>query len=370
MTDELKYWVWLNSLHGISPKKRLQLVQHFGDPRNVWSACEEELRILPFLSPGNIVHLLDKNIKKDSEKHLENIHKFGINLITIYDELYPEYLRKIYDPPIVLYIKGTIRRDELAVAVVGSRKATYYGLRMAEDIAYELARNGITVVSGMARGIDSYAHNGALRTGARTIAVLGCGLDIVYPRENKELMEKIIGSGAVISEYVPGVEPSAYNFPARNRIISGFSMGVVVIEAGEHSGSLITANFALDQGREVFAVPGNANSLNSVGTNKLIKDGAKLVTGIEDILEELFFLSKVKRKVPGKSWEKPMNPLYESLCGEEKVIAGCLALEPLHIDILAQKSGISIQLVSATLVSLELKGIVEQMPGKMFRLKE
>ena len=285
------------------------------------------------------------------------------------DELYPAYLKNIYDPPLVLYMKGTIQEEEKYLAVVGSRRATSYGLDMAKKISRELAECGITVVSGMARGVDSFAHMGALEVKGRTIAVLGCGLDIVYPYENKKLMENIIESGACLSEYLPGTTPVPGNFPARNRIISGISLGVVVIEAGERSGSLITANFALEQGREVFALPGNVNSIKSTGTNKLIKEGAKIVTGIDDILEELniYFIEENTKVSFNKNLQD--ERILRGLDNDEKKVVECLKLESMHIDNIARKTGFGIQLVNSILVMLELKGVVEQLPGKIFKLK-
>lgn len=281
------YWVWLNSIPNIGPRKGKQLLDHFRDPENIWNAAEAEFKCLHFLDRDDSNQILNSDIRAKTKELICSINKAGIKVITLVDDLYPEYLKNIYDPPLLLYLKGNLVKNEKAVAVVGSRRATAYGQKMAGVLAQELAMNGITVVSGMARGIDSYAHKSALDANGRTIAVTGCGLDIVYPPENRRLAEIIAAKGAVISEYMPGIQPMPHNFPARNRIISGISLGVVVIEASEKSGSLITVNMALEQGRDVFAVPGNVTSMNSRGTNKLIKDGAKLVTGIDDILEEL-----------------------------------------------------------------------------------
>lgn len=369
MQQSLKYWIWLSSLRGIGPKKYSRLLEAFGEPQGIWDASEDNLKGLPFLTPPNIAQLIDKKQRDAVEKHLEAIDKHQIKVVTIKDEEYPSYLKNIYDPPTVLYVKGEIRCDERAVAVVGSRKATPYGLSMAQTIAYELAGRGIAVVSGMARGIDSSAHHGALKAGGRTVAVLGCGLDTAYPPENGGLMEKIAGSGAVISEYLPGVPPMAYNFPARNRIISGIALGVVVVEASERSGSLITAEFALEHGREVFAVPGNLNNSNSRGTNRLIRDGAKIVTDMEDILEELkvFHTANNNRSSEYKNTAK--SDPFEGLDAEERKIAQSLQDEPLHIDVLAGRCGFSVQTTGSLLMMLELRGVIEQMPGKIFKLK-
>lgn len=369
MQENLKYWIWLSSLPKIGPKRSKQLLEYFGDPLNVWEASEADLRSAPFMTDSILKQLTSKMLRNETKKHIKNLHECGVKVIRIIDEEYPENLKNIYDPPLVLYIKGTIRKDENIVAVVGSRKATAYGLGIAEQISRELTKYGITVASGMARGIDSYAHNGALKSGGKTIAVLGCGLDIVYPYENRKMMEMIIKSGAVISEYLPGVPPIPYNFPARNRIISGISLGVVVIEAGEKSGSLITANFALEQGREVFAVPGNVTSSTSTGTNKLIRDGAKMVIEIEDIMEELKIFNFVNNNKSSEYKSIKSKMMFDKLDNNEKKIAELLMIEPVHIDLIAQKCNIEMQYVNSILVMMEMKGLVEQLPGKIFRLK-
>ncbi len=368
MLDNYKYWVWLGSIPGIGAVKSKKLLEYFEDPYNIFTAKEIDLATQSFLTRLDVANLLKKEYKENLNKHIENINANDIKIISIKDENYPEYLKDIYDPPLILYIKGNIYKEEKYLAVVGSRRATSYGLNMAEVVSRELSRCGITVVSGMARGIDTYAHKGVISTSGRTIAVLGCGLDIVYPYENKKLMENIVINGACVSEFLPGTKPLAGNFPARNRIISGISMGVIVIEAGERSGSLITANFALEQGREVFALPGNVNSLNSTGTNKLIKEGAKMVTSIEDILEEIgaYFSDDKKDSFTNKLKD---DKLLNGLDKDEVKIVECLKLEPTHIDIIANKTGLNIKVVNSLVVMLELKGIIEQVPGKIYKLK-
>ncbi|MDQ2085903.1 DNA-processing protein DprA [Herbivorax sp. ANBcel31] len=369
MVDNRQYWVWLSSIPGIGSVKSKRLLEHFKEPYNVWKAKENELRKLTFLTGKDVFNLMDDKIKQQAQKHLEKINKNNIKVLTINDELYPYYLKNIYDPPIVLFVKGNIKKSEKYVAVVGSRKATSYGLSMAHTISGELSRYGITVVSGMARGVDSYAHKGIIDAGGSTIAVLGCGLDVVYPYENKKLMKSIIENGACISEYLPGIAPLANNFPARNRIISGMSLGVIVIEAGERSGSLITADFALEQGREVFALPGNVCSIKSAGTNRLIKEGAKIVTSIEDILEEIN-INFSDENIENYFAKKILNDrFFKGLDNEERTVASCLKSEPSHIDLISKKTGFSVKLVSSILIMLELKGIVEQLPGKIYKLK-
>lgn len=368
MIEKLKYWVWLGSIPGVGAVKSKKLLEFFKEPYNIYTAKEKDLAGQGFLTRSDIANLVNKEFKENINKHIEKINVNDIKILTMDDENYPEYLKNIYDPPLILYMKGSMIKEEKYLAVVGSRKATSYGLNMAEVVSRELSRCGITIVSGMARGIDTYAHKGVLSAKGRTVAVLGCGLDIVYPYENKKLMEGIIENGACVSEFLPGTKPLAGNFPARNRIISGISMGVIVIEAGEKSGSLITANFALEQGREVFALPGNVNSLNSTGTNKLIKEGAKMVTSLEDILEEIgaYFSDSKKDSFTKKLKD---DKLLKGLDEDEVKIVKCLKLEPAHIDIIAVKTGLNIKIVNSAVVMLELKGIIEQIPGKIYKLK-
>lgn len=365
MVSNIKYWIWLSSLVKISPFRRLQLLEYFGDPALIWESTEAELQALNFCTPQMIAAIIDRKGRKELPRLIDDVGRCDANVITMKDSMYPEALKNIPDPPVALYYRGKLEKESVCVAVVGSRRASAYGLEMARRLSQELARHGVTVVSGMARGIDSKAHSGALEVGGRTIAVLGCGVDIVYPSENSGLMEKICESGAVISEYIPGTPPISFNFPARNRIISGLSQGVAVVEANEKSGSLITADFALEQGRDVFAVPGNINSINSTGTNKLIKDGAKIVTNAGDILDELKISNSANNNLCG---EKHLPEV--SLGNDEKTIAQRLLSGPAHIDTVARDCGISVQLAGSVLVMLELSGFVEQLPGKFYKLAE
>ncbi len=365
MQSELKYWVWLSMLGGVSPRRKYILLEHFGDPAYIWEAGEAELKALGLCTPKVIGRLRDREARDNTSAAMEQIKKCDADVITLNDKRYPSELKFTADPPVVLYCRGSLKNDEICVAVVGSRRATWYGLDMAKRLSRALAGHGVTVVSGMARGVDSHAHLGALERNGRTIAVLGCGVDRAYPPENRELMKKIIENGAVISEYPPGTEPIPYNFPARNRIISGLSRGVAIVEASERSGSLITADFALEQGRDVFAVPGNINSVYSAGTNRLIREGAKIVTGVEDIIDELD-LDKTADN---------MNYLDKKsvglkLSGDEKSIAQRLVCGPVHIDVIARDCGLSIPVASSVLVMLELSGFVEQLPGKFYKLVE
>jgi DNA processing protein len=368
MNKDIIYWIWLSSLPRVSPAKCRQLLDFFGEPYEIWNASEDALRKVPAINVAVYEDIINKEYRKKLQAYIDSIHKNSISVICLNDDEYPADLKKIYDPPIVLFTKGKVRKNDNFIAVVGSRRATQYGLSIAERLSYELSIMGFTVVSGMARGIDKYAHLGALRARGSTIAVLGCGCDIVYPPENKKLMEDISVSGAVISEYSPGTPPMKHNFPARNRIISGLSKGVIIVEAGEKSGSLITANFALEQGREVFAVPGNINNTNSRGTNQLIKEGAKMVTGLDDILEEIRIFSSENANNLHKI-NNNINSLDSCrLDKEEKCVVKCLLEEPMDIDMIARKSGLPINAVNSVLVVLELKGLVEQYPGRIYTI--
>ena len=296
------------------------------------------------------------------ERELERVISKGAHIITYNSPEYPENLKNIYDPPPYLYVKGEIKKDDAAaIAVVGSRSASEYGMKVTEEISRSLAARGITIISGMARGIDSCAHQAALSALGRTIAVLGSGIDVVYPPENKKLYSAIAAQGAVVSEYPMGTEPNSYNFPARNRIISGLSQGVLVIEASPKSGSLITARLALEQGRDVFAVPGNVYSFKSRGTNSLLRSGAKLVETARDILEELPFAAAG----PAQK-EKAEDSRINSLGPEVKKVYALIQEAPVHIDELLLQSKLSNGKLSSVLLDLELTGLIKQQPGKRF----
>jgi DNA protecting protein DprA len=296
-----------------------------------------------------------------------------IRKIVVGDAEYPKNLKTLHRPPKALYVNGSFKEDDnIAVAIVGSRRATMYGVEMAERLGYDLALRGITVVSGMARGVDSAAHKGALKAKGRTIAVMGSGHGHIYPPENKELYKKIAESGAVISEFEDDVSPLPQNFPIRNRIISGLSLGIVVVEAAKNSGALITADFALEQGREVFAIPGKISSLTSEGTHSLIKDGAKLVQSAEDIIEELSLCEiDPAAGVEGKSCEEKISKktaryVYNSLPVDERKIYKILSDEPLYIDDVVKTSGVELSMVSKALLALEMKRLIKALPGKQF----
>lgn len=287
---DLKYWIWLSRLENLTPKKILDLLVKYKEPNLIFNKTKEEL-ILDGIKEKDAIIISNEKYKENLDKYIEYMQKNKIQLISINDKDYPQNLKLIYDAPIVLYLKGNKKiLNEKYIAVVGCRICTSYGANIAKKIAYKLSLNNINIISGLARGIDKYSHIGCLMAKGKTIGVLGCGLDIVYPYENNKLAEEIIkNDGAIISEYVIGTKPLAINFPRRNRIISGMSCGVVVVEAKEKSGTLITADFALEQGKELYVIPGNINSPNSYGTNELIKQGAKIVTKVEDILEDIIF---------------------------------------------------------------------------------
>ncbi len=356
-----KYWVALSALQDVGPVLSKKLLSVFETPERIFDAEMADLLSVEGIGINRARNIKEFPFWKNVDKHVRVLEKNDMKVVDINNPSYPEMLRQSEDAPIVLYVKGDIQsQDRYAIAIVGSRKPTPYGISVAENISEELASMGFTIVSGMARGIDAISHKGALRAGGRTIAVLGSGLDVPYPAENKGLMDKIAGSGYVVSEFPPGTPPDKENFPRRNRIISGLSFGVLVIEATADSGSLITAGYALEQGREVFAIPGNITSLTSVGTNELIKRGAALTRKAEDIVGELapvlkgFIRSKEKAKI--------------EITDEEKKICNLLTGEPKHIDNISRESGLPTSKVLEILLRLELKGVIRQITGNRFYL--
>lgn len=358
--EERLYWLGWQFLWPGSGKRIWSLVEYFGSVRAAWEATEEELSGAPGIGAEGPAGLARRKASLELDVLVRKLHSLGISFVCHNESGYPEQLRAIFDPPPVIFVRGRLQpADNLAVAVIGARKPSPYGQVVAEKLAKDLAAVGVTVVSGMARGIDSMAHKGALAGGGRTIAVLGCGPDVVYPRENKKIMEQIMDNGAVISEFPPGSPPEAWHFPARNRIISGLSLGTVVVEAGEKSGALITADFALEQGRDVMAVPGNVVSALSRGPHRLIKQGARLVEGAGDILDELG-LDKLF-PLPDNNSEIPLK-----MSKDEDVLYRLLSLEPVSLEVLINKSGLVPQKVMAALIYLEMKGLTKQLPGKFY----
>lgn len=286
---DIKYWIWFSRIEKLSVIKKELLLKKFKTPQNIWSLKKQELDTITELDENDVKQILEMKYRENLDKYQNYIEKNKIQIITICDTNYPEQLKNIYDKPIVLYALGnTDILHKTGVAIVGCRDCSEYGKKTALKIGYELAKKDLCIISGLAKGIDKYSHIGALEAGGSTIGVIGCGLDYIYPYENKNLYERIIkNNGLIITEYIVGTKPNKINFPARNRIISGLSKGVIVVEAKEKSGSLITADFALEQGKEVFAIPGNIDNINSKGTNELIKQGAIIATDCRDIIETL-----------------------------------------------------------------------------------
>jgi DNA processing protein len=348
---EIKYWVGFSLIPRIGRVKLSQLESHFGNLEKAWRATPSELKRAG-LDRGavNAVTYWQSKISLDEE--MEKLERYGVKVLTFHDPDYPSRLKEIYDYPPLLYIRGSLLpQDEWCLAVVGTRRATIYGRQVAEEIVTDLARSQITIVSGLAKGIDSIAHHSALEAGGRSIAVFGCGLDVVYPAENAALARDIIQHGAIISEFPLGTRPRADNFPRRNRIMSGLSLGVLVVEADEKSGAMITASRALEQNREVFAIPGSILSPASSGTNRLIQEGAKLVRDYTDILEELN-LTAVAQQMELKE----VIPASDT----EALLLKQLSAEPTHIDEVCCSTGLPVSTVSSTLSMMELKGLVKQ----------
>ncbi len=365
MNDYL-YWIALSMLPDIGPVTVRRLIGRFKDPEAVFSADIEELKVIDGVGEKRARSIKDFSRWSDAEKVLNRLEVEGVKVIVYSDREYPPLLREIEEAPVILYVKGEIRDDDrFSIAIVGSRKTTSYGRFVAEKIAGELAEAGFTIVSGLARGIDTIAHLSALKAGGRTIGVIGSGIDVVYPPENKGLFKKITNSGCVVTEFPIGTPPNKENFPKRNRLISGLSLGVVVVEANEGSGALITARAAVEQNREVFAVPGNIVSPNSKGANELIKKGAKLVLSTEDIIEEL--APQLKGFI--NRWQNNKGAaFFDELTNEEKGVLSKLTIEPRHIDEIMRECGIPMQNLLTLLLNLELKGIVMQTEGKRFYL--
>lgn len=355
--------IWLNSIN-IGNHNITKLIEEFPNLIDVWYSKKEKLEsINRFNYP--IINKIIKNRNIDYVNNLsETLESQNIKTITILDKNYPSNILYIDDRPNVIYMKGDIlNEDNLAIAIVGSRKSTSYGKWAAEKFCKELVEMGITIISGLANGIDTIAHRTALENGGRTIAVLGTGIDKVYPLKNKGLYKEITKSGAVITEFPLNTDPFAYNFPQRNRIISGLSLGIIVVEAQEKSGSLITATHASNQGRDVFAVPGNINSLFSKGTNKLIKDGVRPLLEVEDILEEIYELRELKNQ---KIVKTKINS--DDFSEIEIRIINCIKEHPIHCDEIAYKTEINISELNSILTILELKGIVKELAGSIFTI--
>ncbi|MBN2258463.1 MAG: DNA-processing protein DprA [Anaerolineaceae bacterium] len=357
MTDEKLFWIGFNLVKGIGAVRLQALLDHFGELSTAWQApvCELEQA---GLSPKIIQNLLQVRRQVDLSRILSEIERKGIQILTWLDALYPQRLKEIDQPPPVLYLKGSYElEDAWAVAVVGTRHITSYGRQVAAEIGNFLGSHGITVISGLARGVDAVAHTAALDAGGRSLAILGSGVDRIYPPENRQLAERLCQAGGLISDYAPGTPPDSANFPPRNRIISGLSLATVVIEAGLESGALITATFAAEQGREVFAVPGNVNAPQSAGANRLIQDGARPLLAAHEILSALE-LTCIEEKIETRR-SLPSDPTESRIINE-------MGFEAVHADELSTRLEIPIETVSATLTMMELKGLVRQVGGMSY----
>ncbi len=373
---QLKYFIALNMMESANIKALNSLIKKYNEPEKIFNFSSGEVNSLP-ADEKRLIKKLLKNSEiylAQAEDELEKIRETkDLKIITIMDKDYPEILKNIFDPPILLYVKGNI--DSLnapAISIVGSRFCTRYGCEIAFNLSYELATMGFTIISGMAIGIDKCAHQGAIKANGNTVAVLGSGVHYIYPQENRNLYYEIIKNGAVISEFPLYAKPERYNFPRRNRIISGLSLGTVVVEARLRSGALITASFATEQGREVFAIPGPLNNETSKGTNRLIKNGAKLVQTVDDILEEINIsqLKEIKKKTKKPEKEKQISSVNVELTKEEQELLKYVDYEPKNVEEIIKNSKLKANIVERTLMMLEIKGLVTQIPGHRFRLVE
>ncbi len=344
------------------------LLNHFDDPGDAFKASPAELKRIPTIDTRTANEISGYDPDSNGTvltTMLQRLERLGGKIISINDPDYPASLKQIYDPPAFLYILGALAEtDHDSVAIVGTRVPTEYGKSVTDELSRELVQAGLTIVSGMARGIDTVAHSSALQAGGRTIAVIGSGIDIIYPQDNIRLSRQIKEQGAILSEYHIGTKPDAVNFPKRNRIISGMTLGTVIIESSETGGAMITASYALDQNREVFAIPGPIHEKQSRGTNKLIQQGrAKLVVSPDDIVEEI--VSKLKYTQTNGTGSQSTPPAFEFNMFEQNIF-DVLSKQPLHIDVIAQQSGLSTSDTLVHLLSLEFKGAVKQLAGKMF----
>ena len=398
LSNETISLIHLNLIQGVGLKTVQVLRDVFGTAERALRATADELRKIDGLSPAMCDLLIQKPVLYPIERELELINKYGCQVLTLYDDAYPQHLKVIDVPPLVLYIKGELTpEDSLSISLVGSRNAKDYGRKVSYQLSYQLAQRGLTVVSGLARGIDTSAHRGALEAGGRTLAVMGNGLGVIYPASNRDFVKKIEASGALISEFPIGVKPKPGNFPRRNRIISGLTLGTVVVEASNRSGALITARLAAEQGREVFAVPGEIFSELSAGTHKLINDGAKLINNVDDLLNELpqhavnqiqpaastssvdietgsSQAASVESRVPKLTTMPPPSEAQQpapiapppDLTADERTVFDAIGVPSSHIDTIVRTTQLPISQVSSVLLMLELKGIIQQLPGKQF----
>jgi len=371
LSQELIDWLRLVLTPEIGSRRGKKLLERFKTAKAILEAPLDEIAEIENIGREVAKKIVEGRKIIDLDRHIKLIEKNNVNLIPLDSESYPANLKSIYDPPLVLFVKGEILpQDYFSIAIVGTRLASFYGRTMSEKLSRELTEKGFTIVSGGARGIDTFSHQAALRAKGRTLAVLGCGLDIAYPSENKKLFEEIAEKGAIISEFPLSTRPDKGNFPMRNRIISGLSLGVVVIEAPRKSGALITVTHAAEQGREVFSVPGKADSFASRGTNQLLRDGAKLVENADDIIEELEPLLKCKIREfkanqPEPEQKRQILMKFE-LSEEELLLCNLISGNALHLDEIIEKTQLDLPKITEMIFNLQVKKIIKQLPGKQF----
>ncbi|HEX8493543.1 MAG TPA: DNA-processing protein DprA [Pyrinomonadaceae bacterium] len=372
----MKEWIALNMTPGIGPRAAAKLLERFGSAEAVFGAPRVELEALR-LRPEAVESIMARDLFEKAADEMERVRELGADVLLLDDGVYPSLLREVFDPPITLYVKGAWAEclEQPCVAIVGSRRCSTYGQNAAGMLARDLAQRGVTIISGLAHGIDAAAHKGALEAGGRTVAVMGTGIDQIYPRDHRKLAAEILeNNGALISEFPLETPPAPQNFPYRNRVISGLSLGVVIVEAAENSGSLITARMAMEQNREVFAVPGNITSRNSFGTNYLIKGaGAKLVQTWQDVAAELP-PEIAAQLLPPETKKQAESALVEQLrlvpadlsVSEDAVFKLLSTDDPAHIDSLAEATGLSVPELTNALLGLEMRELIRQLPGKCF----
>lgn len=356
--------VWLSHIEGITNKDIRILLEYFHSIEEIWDV--DEKHIINALNKRRIIgnKIIENRNEKFITKVFKDLNDNNILSLTIFDSNYPSKLKNIYDPPYVIYIKGNkINFDIPLIAIVGARKATPYGKWAAYQFARELTKWGVGIISGLALGVDTCGHKGALEGNGYTIGVLGCGLNEYYPASNRGLMDKMVEEGCIISEYCLGMPPLKYNFPARNRIVSGLSDGVIVIEASEKSGALITVEYALDQGKDIYALPGNINNIQSKGTNKLIRDGARILLEVDDIIENLKYKYPIGKIDVEQSAKKDLSKL-------ETLIYNIVKRNPVNIDLIISETGMKASELNPILTILEIKGYIDQMPGKIFTVSK
>jgi DNA processing protein len=364
--DSREAFIALNMIEGVGPVRARSLLEHFGEAPKILAASKSALLRVRNIGDDTAEKIVSWEKSIDLAGELKRISDFGCHVLISADENYPAMLREIYDPPLVLYVKGTLTaKDKNSVAMVGSRMTTHYGIETARKLAYQLAYVGVTVVSGGARGIDTAAHQGALSGKGRTVAVFGTGINLVAPPENAELFERITANGCIMTQFPFNRPADKQSFPIRNRIVAGMTLGTVVVEANTTSGALITANFATEYGRQIFAVPGRIDSPRSKGCHELIKKGAKLCEGVEDILSEFEYLFPGTNRPPSVG-ETGVLPALELNENEQKIFTAVRLQDETSIDEIIRASGLPSSAVSAALFSLEMKRLVRQLPGKLF----